>query len=360
MNVNRNTSEAGTPDHEGVARAVRLSSLHPPANKNTIARVEAAAMKTPLTYHLLLNARSGSARADTAEVLRMAFGKHGHRVVIDADEDKPLADRVARAAESSADVVVAGGGDGTATALAEAILGTDKLLAVLPLGTANLLARDLGLPLEAEQWVAGLDDMAVRRIDVGEVNGRIFLHKVVIGTIPGIAAAREQIRDRSDIGAVLGFLGHLVRRLERARPMAAEITLGAGGKRFERVKSIAVVNNDYDEGLGQLFSRSCLDGGTLSLYLVRHLSFGDVLRLSAEMLLGNWRNDAALEIEKVRHVSMRLRRPMIKAMIDGEIASLETPLSFQVRPSALPILAPVAPVQAEGNDDLSPTLAAQS
>jgi diacylglycerol kinase family enzyme len=317
-------------------------------------------MKTTTTYHLLLNARAGSARADTAESLRAAFVESGYRVTIDSDEDTPLADRAKRAAESAAEVIVAAGGDGTVTAVAEAILHTEKVLAILPLGTANLLARDLGLPLDAAQWVAALGTMAVRKIDAGEVNGRIFLHKVVIGTIPGIAAAREQIRDRSDPGAVLGFLAHFVRRLERAKAMAAEITLSAGDKRVERVQSIAVANNDYDEGLGQFFSRSCLDAGTLSLYVIRHLSLADVLRLSAEMLLGTWRNDQAIEIEQVRHLSIRMKRATIKAMIDGEIGSLDTPLNFRVRPCALSVLAPVPAVQAETADHVETARASQA
>ncbi len=304
-------------------------------------------MQTPTSYHLLLNARSGSATADTADELRRAFEEHGHSVTIDSDDETPLADRATRAAESPADVIVAAGGDGTVTAVAEAVLVTEKILAILPLGTANLLARDLGLPLDSAQWIEQLATMAVRKIDVGEVNGRIFLHKVVIGTIPGIAAAREQIRDRSDFGAVLGFLGHFIRRLERAKAMAVEITLSTGDKRVERVQSLAVVNNDYDEGLGQVFSRSCLDAGRLSLYVIRHLSFGDVIRLSAEMLLGNWRNDEAIEIDQVRHVSIRMKRPLIKAMIDGEIGSLDTPLNFHIRPCALSVLAPIPAVQTD-------------
>jgi YegS/Rv2252/BmrU family lipid kinase len=312
---------------------------------------------TAASYHLLLNARSGSAREDTAEQLRTAFREHGHRVTIDADEETDLAERIRRAVESPAGVIVAAGGDGTVTAVAQALLHTDKILAILPLGTANLLARDLSLPLEAAEWVPALKDMAVRKIDVGEVNGRVFLHKVVIGTIPGIAAAREQIRDRTDLGATLGFLGHFVRRLERARPMAVELTLSAGDKRVERVQSVAVVNNDYDEGLGRLFSRSCLDAGTLSLYVIRHLSFSDVLRLSAGMLIGNWRNDEAIEIENVRRVSIRMKRSTIKAMIDGEIETLDMPLNFHIRPCALSVLAPV-PVVQTATDELQPAASA--
>src|SRR5690242_2057973 len=103
------------------------------------------------SYHVLLNARSGSAGDETAALLRTALAEHGHAATIDADAEAPFADRVRRAVDSSADVIVAAGGDGTVTALAEAIVDSGKTLAVLPLGTANLLARDLGLPLDLAQ-----------------------------------------------------------------------------------------------------------------------------------------------------------------------------------------------------------------
>jgi len=217
---------------------------------------------------------------------------------------------------------------------------TGRTLAVLPLGTANLLARDLSLPLTLESWFETLDTMVPRKIDVAEVNGRVFLHKVVIGAVPGIAAAREQLRGRSDIGALLGFLGYLIRRLSRLRRFAAEITPSSGESRIERVQSIAVANNDYDEGLGQLFYRSRLDAGSLSLYLLRHLSLPDALRLASGMLMGNWRNDDVLEIENVRAVVIRTRWRRIRAMVDGEVTALMGPLHFRIRPLALTVLAP--------------------
>lgn len=297
-------------------------------------------------YHIVFNARSGSAGKLTEEQLRALFAAQGHEVSIDADDEAPLEARVRRAIESDAPVIVAAGGDGTVTALAAAILKTSKTLGVLPLGTANLLARDLRLPLDPEGWVAALDTMETRQIDVGEVNGRPFLHKVVIGTIPGIAAAREEIRDRSGIGARLAFLGHFARRLARAKRIAVEITPRDGEARVERVQSIAVGNNGYDEGVGRFFSRSCLDAGRLSVYVLKHLTLTDVLRLSAEMLMGAWRQDEALEIENVRALRIRMRRRRVRAMVDGEIMMLDTPLEFSLRPCALSILAP-PPVSAE-------------
>lgn len=297
----------------------------------------------PRHFHVLLNARSGTALTTgvTPETLERLFSGAGHTAIIDADIDAPMAKRLERLRRSPAEIVVAAGGDGTVTAVAGAIVDTEKTLAILPLGTVNLLARDLGVPLDLDRWVATVDAMAPRRMDVGEVNGQIFLHKVVAGFVPALAAGREQLRGNSALRAKIGYLQFFFRRLFRSRRMAVEITDASGATRIARVVAMAVANNEYDEGLGRFFARTELDRGTLSLYLLKHLSFSDLVRLVTEMLLGNWRQDEALEIETARRLTLRTRKRTLKVMLDGEVQSLSVPLQFRIRPAALSVLAPV-------------------
>lgn len=294
------------------------------------------------SHHIVFNSSSGTAASANLRPERLVerFSALGHAVSVDADASRPFAERMQTARASAAPILVAAGGDGTVTALAEVAIQAGKTLAVLPLGTANLLARDLALPLTLDEWFASYPNMVPRHIDVGEVNGRVFLHKVVIGAVPGIAAAREQLRGRTDLGATLGFLSHFFYRLSRIRRFAAEITPGKGEPHIERVQSIAVANNDYEEGPGKIFSRSKLDEGTLSLYLLRQFGPMDALRLGFAMLLGSWRNDQVLEIENVRSLVIRTRRRRIRVMLDGEVEMLEEPLSFRSLPLALTVLAP--------------------
>jgi len=302
------------------------------------------------TFHVLLNASSGTAQAAGAspEELVARFAALGHRISLDADSDRPFEQRLRTALQSPAPNLVAAGGDGTATALAEVAAQAGKRLAVLPLGTANLLARDLRLPLTLDAWFAGFNALVEEEIDVGEVNGRLFLHKVVIGAVPGIAAVREQIRGNPTLSAKLGFASHFVRMLNNVRRFAVEVTPEHGTPHIHRVHSIAVVNNDYDAGLGKVFHRSRLDAGFLSLYIIHSLSLPNALRLSLEMLLGTWRQDQVLEIENVTSVAIRTRRRRVRAMIDGEVRMLSGPLAFRIRPRALKVLAgPVAEVEAQ-------------
>ena len=132
-------------------------------------------------------------------------------------------------------MIVAAGGDGTVTAIASRIVGTEKVLALLPFGTANLLARDLKVPLELGAAIAALPTMVLHRIDVGELSGRIFLHKVVVGTFPEIAALREEIRHDRSWQAKFSFFQRFVRRVRNANSIVVEIKGAGQGPRLVRV-----------------------------------------------------------------------------------------------------------------------------
>lgn len=292
-------------------------------------------------YYILLNVNSGSVEASgiTGEALAAALAARSIDAVVDADPDTPLSERIEKAVASDADVVVAAGGDGTVTAVAGAVCGTGKRLGILPLGTANMLARDLGIPLEIDGWLDSLIAMEPRPVDLGRVNGRLFLHKVVIGVLPALAAGREYIRGEGG-GAVLGFLRYLARRLARTRRIAVAVSVNGGPPHVERVQTLAVASNAYDEGVGMFFSRSRLDTGTLTIYRLKHLTLGDMLRLTLLMFVGHWRDDEALTIEEVRTVTIVSKKPALKVMFDGEVEMMPTPLEFDLLPCGLEILAP--------------------
>lgn len=306
-------------------------------------------------YYVLLNANAGTANAIglTAESLEAMFKTNGMDAVIDADTEAGMAVRTERALASGAKTIVAAGGDGTITALAGSLVGTDRQLAILPLGTVNALAKDLNIPLDLPAAVAALQTSESRQIDVGEVNGRIFLHKVVVGLIPGMAAGREKIRGRYDVSAKVGFLRYFFRRLARAKRMAVAIETDNGTRRVERVQALAVASNAYDEGLGQFFSRQSLDRGTLTLYVLSHFTLGDFLRLTTGMLMGRWQDDKALSMESVQTVTITTHKSLIKVMFDGEVVSLQPPLQFAIRPLALNVLVPPAKIQTKAGEQVA-------
>ncbi len=298
---------------------------------------------TPIqsSYYMVLNTRSGTAHAlgVTADTLSQSMERHGYKFTIDADDESSFEERINRALASEHDVVVAAGGDGTASGIASALVGSEKTLAVMPLGTVNSLAKDLSVPLDIEAWVASLATMEKRRVDVGEVNGRIFLHMVVIGLIPSLAAGRELMRGQVGVSAKIGLLRYFLRRLTRTRRLAVQIDPEGQAARIERVQSIAVSCNPYEEAAGSILKRETLDAGELTLYTLKHLGTWDIVRLGTGMLLGRWKQDEALSIQSVPAVTIRSHKSRLQVMIDGEIESMAVPLVFRIRPSALQVLA---------------------
>jgi diacylglycerol kinase family enzyme len=293
-------------------------------------------------YHVILNSKAGTAVAQgvTPEDLEKRLQQAGLRYSIDADDAVPLEERVRMALAGPADTIVAGGGDGTVLATAEALLGTGKSLAILPLGTLNALARELKLPLEIDAAIAALPGLESRLIDVAEVNGRPFLDNVLIGAIPGIAVGRELMRGRRGLGALIGFCRFVVRRLQRARRMAVAIEIDDGQHRIERLTTLVVANNSYQQKVGAFMTRRRLDRGTLTAYIVRSLAPLDALRLAAGMFAGRWRDDEVIEYETAKTLVLRTKKKRLLVTMDGEVTLMHTPLVFAVRPLGLSVLAP--------------------
>ena len=306
-------------------------------------------------YHIIFNPTAGTALTTgvTTALLSELFTKAGLSFEIDDGDDEPLEGRIQRAIEGPADVIVAGGGDGTVLAVAEALLGTDKVLAVLPLGTLNGLARDLQLPLDVPTAIQHLPQLEPRAIDVGEVNGRAFLHNVIIGLVPGIGVGREKVRG-TGIGGKIKFTLFMLRRLARARRIALALSINGGPPRVERMQSLVVVNNSYDQWFGRFMARRRLDRGRLTAYLIRNLRIRDAIRLAFEMMVGTWGADRVIEYEKVQQLTVMSKKSRLPVSMDGDVLSLEMPLNFTVRPKSLTVLAPAVPVEVSAPQPAAP------
>lgn len=299
-------------------------------------------------YHIIFNPKAGTALAlgVTTQALSEQFTAAGLDFTIDDDDEMELSERIGRALEGDAEVIVAAGGDGTVLAVAEALVGSDKILAVLPLGTLNGLARDLKLALDLAGAVAQLSALEPRSIDVAEVNGRPFLHNVIVGLIPGIAVGRELIRGRADWRTKIRFVRFMWRRMTYAHRIALALRSDVSATRIELVQTLVVANNSYDQSFGSFMSRRRLDRGTLTAYLIRSLRMRDAIRLAVSMLAGRWRADQVIEYEKVRELSVQSKRKRVLVTMDGEVTRLTTPLNFRILPKSLQILGPADPAAA--------------
>jgi diacylglycerol kinase family enzyme len=134
---------------------------------------------------VLLNAAAGVRAQLTLERLRELFAEQGSAVdVVSIDRGDGLCAAAKAALERGSRTIVAAGGDGTVNAVASCVAGTEAVLGVLPLGTLNHFAKDLGIPLQIEEAVATVVGGQIKRVDVGEVNGRTFVNNSSIGLYP--------------------------------------------------------------------------------------------------------------------------------------------------------------------------------
>jgi diacylglycerol kinase family enzyme len=290
---------------------------------------------------VVLNASAGSVAGapDPVTRVREAFERNGLDAEIVAIRPEGFLAAARRAAASDADVVVIGGGDGTLNSGAAELVGGPKTLGILPLGTLNHFAKDLGIPMGIDEAVATIAKGHVTEVDVGEVNGRIFLNNSSIGLYPSAVAEREELRRAQRRGKWLAMLNASVDVFRRFPLLDA--TLQIEGRAVALTTPfIFVGNNRYEMSLFSLGTRTSLQGGELSLYLTRNTGRTGLLRLALRALLGSLEQDRDFQSFALSTVEIRTRRRSVGVSLDGEVVRMSSPIRYRLRPRALRVLAP--------------------
>lgn len=294
---------------------------------------------------IVLNRAAGTiARLSADEAVALicnGFQAAGHQVECRLCEPAEIEAALRDAARSDADCVVVGGGDGTIATAADLLKDSRAALGVLPLGTMNLLAHDLGTPLDLQEAVAALAAGEIRPIDAGEVNGKRFLSHASIGLYPKLIEERERQRDSHRIGKWPAMALAAAKWLPRAPRLAVSIDLGQGAVHL-RTTGLLISNNPHQDGLGRVFQRPRLDTGRLGLYIARHQGPFRLLRLLALLAVGMWRHDPELDDYQASEILVNARnaRRMLKVALDGDIHRMAAPLQFRSLPGAVRMLMP--------------------
>ncbi|ANC91265.1 diacylglycerol kinase [Azospirillum humicireducens] len=273
------------------------------------------------------------------QAIRTAFERHGAEVDLHTVDGAQCTETIQRVLESDAETVVVGGGDGTLHSAVKLALPTGKTLGVIPLGTLNLLARDLHIPLELEAAAEALASGRVRAIDVAEVNGEPYTNSSILGFYPQVVQERERQRKLHRLLKWPGAALALAKTLYRLPMLDVRLDWGEGPKRM-RTPILVVSNNVYDDGFGLVLSRQALDGGKLGVYVARERNAFAMLRLMGRLVAGSWKQDEALDTYAVTSLTVHSRRHRLKMVNDGEIRKLHAPLQYRIRPGALKVLAP--------------------
>jgi YegS/Rv2252/BmrU family lipid kinase len=291
---------------------------------------------------VIINAHAGG-KYDHAwgQTLTQQFLDAGLTAAITLAPDGDTMLSVARAAvNDGARIVVAGGGDGTVNAVASVLVGTECALGVLPLGTLNHFAKDLGIPLAIDEAIAVIADGNTRAVDTGEVNGRLFLNNSGLGMYPDIVRDREQQQHRLGRGKWLAFASATASALRRYPFLKTRMTID-GQEVVHKTPFIFIGNNAYSMSGFTLGTRSTLDAGVLSLYVSERTSRLGLVRLALRSLFGRLEQARDFESVLASDVVIETRHRRLSVATDGEVNWMQTPLHYRIRPLALQVLAPV-------------------
>lgn len=262
-------------------------------------------------------------------------------------ESSDVSEQIREAKASGAQTVMVVGGDGTVMAAAEAFAGTGTVLAIVPAGTMNVLAHELDLPLDLADAIRLAGEGEVQAIDVGDVNGHIFIGTSMLGMPPRLAKRREELRGRSSGQGYVRLVRAAIRGLRRYPAVGVCIETGDDHEPIF-TRAITVVVGDFAEGVGKVLTRACLDDGHLVVYALKPVASWRLLGLAGAVLLGRWRRDERLLRLSVERVRITARRKRVRVMNDGETLLITPPLDYSIRPKALKVL---VPRKADGDDE---------
>jgi diacylglycerol kinase family enzyme len=289
---------------------------------------------------VVLNDASGSGDcAAAAKRLEEIFSAAGRepRITL-ARGGNQLRAAAERAVQAGCDTLVAGGGDGTINTVASAVVGKEIPLGVVPLGTLNHFAKDLGIPLELDAAAKVVLDGIACRVDVGEVNGRIFLNNSSLGVYPAIVRLRERYQE-SGFGKWIAALWASLTVLRRNPFLTVRIIVEDRAV-VRRTPFVFVGNNEYRMVGLHAGSRDSLVARHLALYVLNAERRAGLLRLAWQVLLQGVERVKELDLVTVERLSIETSRGRLQVALDGEVVPLQAPLEYRIRAAALLVHVP--------------------
>jgi diacylglycerol kinase family enzyme len=297
-----------------------------------------------MNIRIVLNRDGGTLKTADPEAighkLSAALTAKGHTASLDTPPGKHVKNTLETAAnDSQVDCIIVGGGDGSVSLAASLCWEHKKVLGVLPAGTMNFFARSLQMPLDLDAAIEALAEASVRPVDIGTVNGRVFVHQVSLGIQPRMVELRKSIPYTSRLGKMAASARAALKTL--TSPPSFRIKLTDGREDHSgHYSALAVSNNAY--GDGHLPYADTLDDGVLGIYSAPRLTFWMNLKLARDMLLGRWTDNEHLLSQSTDWVNIEMLSKVggRKMSVDGELAQLEKRLEIKLHRLALKVLSP--------------------
>ena len=291
----------------------------------------------------IVNASGGALANSGGEIgarIEAAFASAG----VEADVRVMASDGISAAFEQAAredslDAVVAAGGDGTVSSAASQLAGTRRPLGVLPMGTLNHLARDAGIPIDLDAAVTVIAGGKTRAIDVGELNGRVFVNNSAVGLYPDMVRFRDAEQAATGRSKRLAMLSASLRALQSFKRRRLWIS-APGVETPLRTPLLFVGVNRYRVSLFALGRREALDGGELCVYAVRARSRAHLFWAGLRGLIGKLDQQRDFVTFCAEKAEISSDRDRLTVSADGESFSTETPLRYRIRQKALRLIVP--------------------
>jgi diacylglycerol kinase family enzyme len=291
---------------------------------------------------LILNEKAGTLAANQEaqpQAIARALAKSGITVITQLPLQEMCGDGFKRHLTPRPDAVIVGGGDGTIAAAAGQLADTGIPLGILPLGTLNHFAKDLGLAEDWREVVPAIAAGPARPVDVGEVNGRVFINNCSLGLYAAAIRRRDALRQRHGFGKWWAMSLASLTVLRRLRRMRLKIATPEAAIRL-RTPLVVVANNRYTGHLLATSLRARLDEGQLWVHTTRIGARFTMLRLVGQAMRRRLGEVDHLEARAVTNVTITSERGAVPIATDGELVDLDPPLRFRIRPRALHVLAP--------------------
>jgi diacylglycerol kinase family enzyme len=296
-------------------------------------------------YHVFINNEAGSVGDidQQARDLTDAFRREGVQVNVVGVEPQRLPDAMREAWKHGTDAIVIAGGDGTVNCAAAVAIESTLVLGVLPMGTFNHFAKDLGMPDDLSGAVRFLAEAEVTEVDVGEVNGRVFVNNASIGVYPKMVAAREDIRRRRGWGKVRAAAVAIVATMRRLPVHRLRLTVD-DSPAIDIITPLLFIGNGLFDELGErVGQRTSLSDHRLGAYAIATSSRWQLITNAVRARVGGI--DAASQMQRRVGETLIVDSDdlLLEIALDGEPTDLRAPLRFRSRRGALHVLA--APAQ---------------
>jgi diacylglycerol kinase family enzyme len=288
-----------------------------------------------------INRSSGTAARGEKEIeeIRFALGKAGVNGRIELLDGGAIAERAQKAVDRGDPLFIVGGGDGSISAAAGVLAGTRTKLGILPLGTLNHFARDLGIPAAIDEAAGLIAGGKSRGIDIAEVNGRVFINNSAVGLYPLMVLDRDLQQQRLGRSKRLAMVVASARTILRFGHYRLALTVNEQQSRID-TPLLFVGNNDYRLDLGAPGRRERLEDGRLSVFVMRKKTRRGFIAASIRALFNRSRPDDMVRIENVERLLVASRKSNLVISLDGEIQNMKPPLDYRVRIRELNVIAP--------------------